>query len=235
MLSSKGFSINEIGSFKKAASRSLASWLPRVLIALVFASCMLAGPGAEASPASESFIRQKIDAGYTILNSSALSPNQRHRQFHDLFIELVDTRRVGIFTLGQYAKAATPDDTDAFVAAFTNYLVAVYETALSKYDGQILKVTGSSDPKPNDSVVNIELAGSNHSNGVPIKAAFRVRVGANGEPTITDLQVEGMWLAIAERADFTAYLQQHNGSIAELTKRLNALSDQLIGESNPRS
>jgi phospholipid transport system substrate-binding protein len=96
-------------------------------------------------------------------------------------------------------------------------------------------VTGSSDPKPNDSVVNVELAGSNHSKSGPIKAAFRVRVGANGEPTITDLQVEGMWLAIAERADFTAYLQQHNGSIAELTKRLNVLSDQLIGEANLRS
>ena len=61
----------------------------------------------------------------------------------------------------------------------------------------------------------------------PIRLAFRVRPGENGAPTITDIQVEGVSFASAQRADLTAYLQQHNGSIPELAKHLGALSDKI--------
>ena len=212
-----------------------AGWFSSALVVLAFASCIVAAPGAQASPASESFVQQEIDRGYAILNSAALSPDQRHQQFRELLLELVDTRRIGIFTLGQYAAGASPTEIDAFVAAFTNYVVGVYELALSKSEGQILKVTGSADRDPKNSIVKAELVSANRSNGEPIRTAFRVRAGANGEPTITDLQVEGVWLAIGERADFTSYLQQHNGSVATLTARLNMMADQLAGDSRPQS
>lgn len=217
----------------KSALKSLAAWRSSAFVALAFASCVLAAPGVHASPASESFIRQEIDKGHAILNDAALSPDQRHQQFRSLLLELFDTRRIGIFTLGQYAAGTTPAEIDAFVPAFTNYVVAVYERALSKADGQILKVTGSADRDPSDSIVKAELVGANRPNGEPIKAAFRVRAGANGEPTITDLQVEGVWLALGERSDFTSYLQQHNGSVAMLTTRLNTMADQLTEDLKP--
>ena len=54
-------------------------------------------------------------------------------------------------------------------------------------------------------------------------------------PTITDIQVEGVSFASAQRADLTAYLQQHNGSIPELVKNLNALTERLARKGEPLS
>ena len=47
-----------------------------------------------------------------------------------------------------------------------------------------------------------------------------VREGNGGRYVITDLNVEGIWQSISERADFTAFLQQHRGRIVELTNDL---------------
>ena len=41
---------------------------------------------------------------------------------------------------------------------------------------------------------------------------------------MTDLQVEGVWLALLQRSDFSAFLQQNGGRIADLTADLQRLS-----------
>jgi phospholipid transport system substrate-binding protein len=194
----------------------------------VAALCALLVPvGARATPATEAFIQQNFDKGYLILNNISLSEAQRRKQFRDLLLDLAASRRIALFTLGPYAAGAAPGDTEAFVQAFTNYSVAVYEKGLNRYEGQALKVTGSSDPATDDSVVRAELVSPNRSNGQSIKVAFRVRRDESGAPTVTDIQIEGVSLAITERDDFTGYLQQHKGSVPELSKRLNAMSDEV--------
>ena len=189
---------------------------------------MLAAPGARATPATEIFIQLNVDKGYMILNSTSLSAAERREQFRALLLGLAASRRIALFTLGPFVTGAAPADVDAFVEAFTNYSVAVYENRLDQYKGQTLKVTGSSDRAADDSVVQTELVSPNPSNGPPIRIAFRVRRGENAAPTVTDMQIEGVSLAMTQRDDFTAYLQQHNGSLPELAKRLRAQSDKLV-------
>jgi phospholipid transport system substrate-binding protein len=188
---------------------------------------MFAGNTARATPATEAYIQQNFDKGYIILNNISLSAPERREQFRALLLGMAASRRIALFTLGPYLAAATPADIDAFVEAFTSYSVAVYEKGLNRYDGQALKVTGSSDHAAGDSMVQAELVSPNRSKGASIGVAFRVRSGENGAPTVTDIQIEGVSLAITERADFTAFLQQHNGSIPELSRSLGGLSDKL--------
>jgi phospholipid transport system substrate-binding protein len=178
-----------------------------------------------ASPATEAFIQQNFDKGYTILNNTSLSDAQRRDQFRALLVGLAASRRIALFTLGSYATGAAPPTVDAFVEAFTNYSIAVYEKGLNRYEGQVLKVTGSMDRGSDDSVVQAELVSPNPSNGQSIKLAFRVRRNEAGAPTITDLMIGGVSLATTERDEFTAYLKQHDGSIPELIKRLDAMAD----------
>ena len=64
-------------------------------------------------------------------------------------------------------------------------------------------------------------------NAQPIKAAFRVRKGQDGRMIVTDIQVEGVWLALSERSDFTGFLQQHGGSVPALTTDLKHQTEQL--------
>src|SRR5262249_12402908 len=123
---------------------SVASWYAVLFAALVAAVAMLGT--VEAAPAAnpaEAFVQDNIEKGYEILNSTTLGEQQRRTQFRDFMLSLTDARRIGMFTLGPYANRASKEDIEAFINAFSDYAVAIYESRLSKYKGQTLKVTGS--------------------------------------------------------------------------------------------
>lgn len=197
----------------------------RKRIAAAVLTCCLAASGAEASPATEGFIQQNFDKGYEILNNPSLSDADKRAQFRALLLSLAASRRIALFTLGSYATATAPAAIDAFVDSFTRYTISIYETGLNRYSGQKLRVTGSMDRAADDSIVQAEILGPNPANGRSIGVAFRVRPNAGGAPAITDVLIEGVSLASAQRDDFTAYLKQHNGSVAELSKRLDAMAE----------
>ncbi|HXJ03282.1 MAG TPA: ABC transporter substrate-binding protein [Micropepsaceae bacterium] len=201
----------------------------------LLAGVFLAAPAAYAAAANpaEAFVQQNIDKGYIILNNTSLSGDQRRTQFRDFMLGLTDVKRIGMFTLGQYANGASKADVDAFIMAFTDYAVAVYESRLGKYTGQTLKVTGSDARSADDVVVNADVVNPQApANAPPIKAAFRVRKTSDGKPIVTDMQVEGIWLALSQRSDFTGFLQQHGGSITALTDNLKMQVQQLRNASN---
>jgi phospholipid transport system substrate-binding protein len=188
------------------------------------ALCTVAAvPAAKATPATEAFIQENFDKGTTILNSKTLSEAERRDQFRSLLLELAATRRIALFTLGPYAARATAADVDTFVEAFKNYSVSLYEKGLNKYEGQLVKVTGSSDRAADDSVVWADILSPNRTNEPLISVAFRVRPNDMGTPTVTDILFGGISLATVQRAEFTAFLSQHNGSILELINRLNGM------------
>jgi ABC-type transporter MlaC component len=43
------------------------------------------------------------------------------------------------------------------------------------------------------------------------------------------MQFEGLWLALSERLELTAFLQQHGGDISALTDNLRAKTQTLAG------
>jgi phospholipid transport system substrate-binding protein len=186
--------------------------------------CLFAAPSARANPATEAFIQANFDKGYAILNNMALSDSERREQFRALLVGLAASRRIALFTLGTYAAGAAPAALDGFVEAFTKYSFATYEKGLNRYDGQKLKVTGSTDRAADDSIVQADIVSATPADGRSIKVGFRVRKGETGAPVITDVLIEGVSLAAAERDEFTAYLKQHDGSIPDLSKRLDAMA-----------
>jgi phospholipid transport system substrate-binding protein len=202
---------------------SSSLWYAVLLAALVAAIAMLGASELKAAPAdnpAEAFVQENIDKGYVILNSTTLSDEQRRAQFRDFILSLTDARRIGMFTLGQYANSASKEDIEAFIKAFSEYAVAIYESRLSTYKGQTLKVTGSAQRAADDVVVNTDVVNPGTPNAQPLKAAFRVRKTSDGRPIVTDIQVEGVWLALSQRSDFTGFLQQHGGRLPDLTTDL---------------
>ena len=202
---------------------SVASWSAVLLAALVAAIAMLGSITVRAAPVgnpAEAFVQENIEKGYAILNSTTLGDEQRRSQFRDFMLSLTDARRIGMFTLGPYANQASKDDVEAFISAFSDYAVAVYESRLSKYKGQTLKVTGSVQRAADDVVVNTDVINPAMPNAQPYKAAFRVRKTSDGRPIVTDIQVEGVWLALSQRSDFNGFLAQHMGRVPDLTADL---------------
>ena len=216
----------------RAVPRVLAtSWYAILLAAIVAAITLLSASELRAAPAAnpaEAFVQENIEKGYAILNSTALSDEQRRAQFRDFMLSLTDARRIGMFTLGQFANSASKDDIEAFISAFSEYAVAVYESRLNKYKGQTLKVTGSVQRAADDVVVNTDVVNPGMPSAQPLKAAFRVRKTSDGRPIVTDIQVEGVWLALSQRSDFTGFLQQHGGRLPDLTTDLQRQTQQLL-------
>jgi phospholipid transport system substrate-binding protein len=204
------------------------------LIALAIGVLFAAGP-ARASAETEAFIQQTIDDGYQILNSATLGGAERSTAFREFMLSLTDMERIARFTLGPYVNRASEAEVNAFVGAFTNYAVTVYEDRLSRYTGQTMRVTDSQDAADRaelDSVVNATVVDTNNPNAATYKVGFRVRQGRNQPHIITDMQVEGVWLALSQRADFTSFLQQNNGSVPALSNSLERQAAQIRLGSN---
>jgi phospholipid transport system substrate-binding protein len=198
------------------------------LSALALSSLVLAVPARAANPA-EAFVTDNIHKGLELLNNRSLSAAQKREQFEHFLVGLTDMRRIANFTLGQYRRTASPADLDAFAAAFQNYATAVYQSYFAKYAGQTLKVTGSTERAPGDYIVATSLIDPNdHSGQPPLEVDFRVRTD-RGRPVVVDFSVAGIWLALEERDQFTAFLGQNNGNIHALITHLSELAKQYRG------
>ncbi len=199
---------------------ALSAWV--IAIATVVAAPALAQTPAEA------FVQQNVQKGLAILNDHSIPDAQRRAEFREFLTSLTDIRRIALFTLGAARRTASPADTEAFVNAFRDYAVTVYETRLNQYSGQYLRVTGSTEIKPGDDIVETVLVdASGKSNGQdPIKVDFRVDQ-ENGRSVVVDVSIVGVWLALEERDQFAAFLQQHNDDISALVAHLQDLTTKL--------
>ena len=187
-----------------------------LLAAMAGTSCLSAAPAWAADPA-ESFVATNIQQGFDILNDQSLSVAQRRERFAAFVIGLTDVRRVAMFLLGSYASTAKPADVEAYVAAYQDYILAVYQSYFSQYAGQSLRVIESRERAANDYVVRTMITGSN---AVPMQIDFRVRTDG-AKPVLVDMGLAGIWLALAQRDQFVAVLGQNNGDIKALIAHLN--------------
>lgn len=197
-----------------------------LFLGLGLALTLTAAPAARAATPAESFISQNIDRGLMILNNRALSPAQRMTQFQGFLESLTDLGRIAKFTLGAARRGASDGDVASFDAAFRTYAYAVYQSRLAQYTGQSLKVTGSTERAPGDTIVKTTLVDPEQTNQQPLEVDFRV-LNDKGRMFVVDVAIAGVWLAIEERDQFSAFLSQHNGSIPALVSHLNQLTAQM--------
>ena len=167
--------------------------------AVLLTPLLLAAPAA-ATPA-ENFVNDNIQKGLEILRDKKLTTVQRRDQFKALLLGLVDTRRIAVYTLGQYRNSASPADVDAFAGAFQNYAAAAYQT---------------------DFIVHTQLIDPGSSQP-PANVAFRVRTDA-GKMVVVDVAYEGIWLSIQQRDQFVSFLGQNNGNVRTLIAHLSDLA-----------
>jgi len=198
--------------------------LMRALSPYLFAAIFIVlSPAARAATTpGEQFVQQSLDKGYAILNDTSLSAGERGDKFRALLASIMDSKRVAVFTLGIYARTAGDYDLDQYTNAFSEFVTAVLQHDLAGSPGESVTVTGSIARTPDDAIVAAKLTGSTRVNGQPINLGFRVRTSPTGAYELVDLVVEGVSMAVAQRSDFTSWLQQHHGDVAALTRELQA-------------
>ncbi|HEY2445629.1 MAG TPA: ABC transporter substrate-binding protein, partial [Rhizomicrobium sp.] len=148
----------------------------------------LVSQSAHAQTAAENYVRTNVQKGLAILNNRNLPDSERRSEFRTFLTALTDIRRIALFTLGPARRTATPQQIDAFVDAFRNYAVAVYESRLKAYAGQTLRTTGATEHGPNDYIVTtvlVDPTGKTEAQGEPIQVDFRVD-STNGRFVVID-------------------------------------------------
>jgi phospholipid transport system substrate-binding protein len=205
-------------------------------VLLTFATLAAGGPARAETAAAENFVASNVQRGLTILGNRSIPEGERKREFRDFLTSLTDIRRIALFTLGAARRTSSPQETDQFVNAFRDYAIAVYESRLSAYSGQTLRVTGGTERAPGDDIVTTVLVNPNDSpgQGEPIEVDFRVE-NENGRYVVLDLSIAGVWLALEERDQFSAFLEENRDSVPALITHLAALTERLRagGSSTP--
>jgi len=178
---------------------------------------LLWAPAVLAGPIEEAFVRERAAVGLQILNNSELDAPARTAEFGLFIDDVVAARKIGRFVLGKYARKLDPAILADFLDAFDVYAKSTYQGNLTQYGGETFEVIGSVDRKPGDSVVNTIISGGAVKE--PLKVRWRVRT-KKGVSKVIDLEAFGIWLAVQQRSEITAYIANHGGKVEAATQML---------------
>ena len=201
------------------ARRALASCLLATAVAFL-ASAL---PAQAAATPAETFVQQSVSKGFGILKDNSLSKQERINQFRAFLRSTIDFKRIAVFALGAYSQKASDKDVDGFVNAFSDYLMSMFHLDQDQNLGaQTIAVTGSTTRAADDVIVtaNIGSAGASTPAGTPLNLAFRIRKNAAGNEQIVDILLNGVSVAVTQRDEFSSWLQQHGGNVAQLSAEL---------------
>lgn len=197
---------------------------------LILSAAMLAASAlpAFADAQTEEYVRTNANDVLASLNAPDLSPAERRAQFQTYMDEFTNLDAVAKFVIGKYAKRFTDEEMEAYLATFRAYALAVYEFYFNEYRGQDVKVTGSTDRNPRDSIVDTEIV---RADGQELEVRWRV-LNRGGTYQVVDvaLNAEGnlIWLAIEQQAQFLSILDQNNGSADALLNKINSMTEELV-------
>jgi len=137
---------------------------------------------ARAQAPVEAFVQQSIDRGVAVLKDKSLDDAERRAKIGEMLAEVLDTRKMALFMLGNVRETAAASELDVYAEAYRAFSIASYESQLGSYGGQSLKVTGSVERAPGDYIVEaVVMDPALPNNPTPLPVAFRVVAERDGK------------------------------------------------------
>lgn len=186
-----------------------------------------AAPNARALDArsAQSFAETLADDIMRDVVKSKTPLTQKREAFREIFTGAINVKSSARFTLGRFAKSASPDDVKAYTDALVDNIVFTWAERFNNYAGETIEFTGArQSEKGGDFYVSSKIDIPNGENAIEI--IWRV-VDKKGETKLADLIVEGVSMLMSYRNEYTAVLQQNGGDVADLTAQLRAKNETL--------
>ncbi len=202
--------------------------MKRFLRSTLAAAVILAGAlPAFADAKTEAYVQKNASEVLKTLNNPNLSTAERTAKFSAYMDQFTDLDAVSNFVIGKYSRRFTEAELARYRKAFREYALAVYQYELDAYRGEAVQVKNSVDRSPTDSIVNTVIK---RQDGKDMDVRWRVQ-GSEGNYQVVDvaLNLDGnlIWLAIEQRAQFTALLDNNNGSADKLIAKINSMTNDL--------
>ena len=187
---------------------------------LTAAFIVLAGALAPAIPAAAAADPAAVVSNLGSRALEVLGKNapqsQRVARFRELLREDFDVPEISRFVLGRYWNVATEEQRAEFVKLFEEYIALAYSTRLAQYSGETFKVTGSR-PDADGAIVSSQIV--RPAGAAPVKVDWRL-TGRNGAYKISDVSVDGISMAVTQRAEFASVIQHNGGQVQGLITML---------------
>lgn len=185
-----------------------------LIVILVFGLC--SAPASWASSASaDDFIRQVGNEAIQSLTSQELDDQQRKDRFREILNRTFKLNLIARFTLGRYWRYATEEQKKEYESLFEDFVVLAYAARFRDFNGENFSVGQVRDINARDKLVNSKLI---LRDGRSIPVYWRVRGGEAYK--IIDVLVEGVSMAITQRDEFAAIINQKGGQIEGLLAAL---------------
>ena len=137
---------------------------------------------------------------------------ERLMRFRQLFQADFDGPGIARFVLGRYWRSASEQEQQEYLKLFEDYVVFVYGTRLSKFNGETFKLVGSRTDE-SGTIVSTDIISP--SGDAPIKVDWRL-IADHGSFKINDVIIEGISMLVTQRSEFASVIQRHGGQVGGL-------------------
>lgn len=173
---------------------------------------------------AEAFVDTLASSAISILASDK-SPEVRESEFRTLFIDNLDMRRIGLFTLGQYARTPTPEQKTEYLELVKEYIVKIYSGRLNEFSNETVKILRAS-PKGKKGKQFLVHSQINFTTGrEPVSVVWWLLKDGDSFK-VFDVQVVGIWMAQEQRATFASIISRNNGNFNALLSDLKRQTGQ---------
>lgn len=198
--------------------------IANIAAGLMLAAWLTAAPGWTAETAVQ-FIRDLGNTAIRELAPNDISPAQREAKFRELLQANFDLPRITRFVLGRYARRVSGTELKEFESLYEDIAVLTYAQMFASYSGHIFTVNKQLGA-PGDKYVMV-VSELKEANGAPAARLDWQVLVAKSSYSVVDIRVEGVSMAIAQRDEYTAFLDKNGGDMSALLKQLKTAVDNL--------
>ena len=181
------------------------------LVALIIASTSLTTASDAIAADANGFMNQLWGQTVEVL-SNKVPRAERLMRFRQLFQADFDGPGIARFVLGRYWRSASEQEQQEYLKLFEDYVVLVYGTRLSKFNGETFKLLGSRTEE-SGTIVSTDIISP--SGEAPIKVDWRL-IADHGSFKINDVIIEGISMLVTQRSEFASVIQRHGGQVGGL-------------------
>lgn len=170
------------------------------ILSLITAALLLQPVAAQAGSPQEA--KQYVDnVASQVLDvlKTGTSKADKQAKLESLFSTMVDIPYVAKYVLGKHWPTATPEQQQAYVAAYKPFVLRNYASKLTKYSGQNYKLKDARN-MGGDQVVTMEIVDPGNPS---VFVDYRLREDT-GSYKVVDIAVEGVSLVATQRSEFNS-------------------------------
>ena len=164
------------------------------------------------------FIQSTVNRAAKTL-SGTLSKKERVKKLKEIARETVDSRGIGLYSLGSFRKKLNDEQRKEYEKIFEEYFLESFSSRLAEYSNPEIEVVSKKKINENYTMVSSILIATDTR--AEISIGWRVYTKNPENLLIRDLIIEGLSLVRTQKEEFESIINSNEGKIEVLFQNLS--------------